>query len=80
MTFSWLIKYFNKQKLRTKSYLKCYESVRHNTDYAGKCKNYREGKEKTFKGKVRTFQPKTNSAPTSSTPALYRESSCNNTT
>ena len=46
MNFSWLVKYFKKQKWRTKSNLKRYKSEKNIKNYVGKCKSLRGKEEK----------------------------------
>ena len=78
--FSWLTKYFKKQKWRTRIKVHCYESERNVRNYVGKCKSKWKKKGKGFYERYKNISAKNNFTPTSHTPALSRISSLNNTT
>ena len=60
MIFSWLMKYLNKKKWRTRSNLKRCESEKNIRNYVGKCKSLRKKRRyKALMKEVKTFQLKT---------------------
>ena len=61
-----------KQKWKTKSNFKCYESEKNIRNYVGKCKSSRKRKRKGFYGRNKNILVENNSTPTNSTPTLFR--------
>ena len=75
-----LMKYQKKQKWRTRSNFKCYESEKNIGNYVGKYKSLRKKRWKSFYGRIKNILAKSKSTPTISTSALSRTSTLKNVT